>query len=78
VFLVEAKHGIVNRQYRTAAIAENGVDALVGQDLNEYVRTAHDGAGLRVRSLILLVGRVLHAERLAVLSLAPKQDAPVS
>jgi len=33
---------------------------------------------LRVRRFILLAGRVLHAERLAVLSLAPKHNAPVS
>jgi len=52
VFLVEAKHGVVYRQYRTAAIAENGVDAFVGQYLDEHVRTCHDGAGLRVRGLI--------------------------
>src|SRR6202042_2222149 len=42
------------------------------------VRTGHGGAGQRVRGLLLFVDGLLHEERLAVLSLAPKHNAPVS
>ena len=52
VVLVVAEYGVVNRQYRAAAVAENGVHALVGQDLDEHFRTRHAGAGQRMGHLI--------------------------
>ena len=52
VFLVVAKYGVVNRQDRAAAVAENRVDALVGQHLHQHVRARHAGARQRVCGLI--------------------------
>ncbi len=72
VILVVAEYRVVNRQNRAAAVAENGVDALVGQDLDQHVRARHAGAGQRVGSLIQHVVAVFHPQSLAVLALAPK------
>ena len=44
MLLVEAKHGVVDRQDRTAAIPEYGVYAFVREHLHEHVRAAHDDA----------------------------------
>ncbi len=44
VLLVVAEYGVIYRQNRAAAIAENGVDALVGQHLHQHVRARHTGA----------------------------------
>ena len=60
VFLVVAKYRVVNRQNRAAAVAENGVDALVGQHLHEHVRAGHAGARQRVGALIQHVVSVFH------------------
>ncbi len=78
VLLVVAEYGIVNRQYRAAAVAEHRVHALVGQHLDEHFRTRHAGAGQRVSALVQHVIAVFHAQSLAVLALAPKCHRPVS
>ena len=41
VILVEAKYRVVNRQNGAAAVTENGVDAFVGQYLNQHVGARH-------------------------------------
>jgi hypothetical protein len=43
--IVVAEYGIVRRQNRAAAVAENGVDALVGDYLYDDIRTAHFRSG---------------------------------
>ncbi len=52
VFQVVAEYGVVYRQNRAAAIAENRVDALVREDLHQHIRARHAGARERVRGLI--------------------------
>jgi hypothetical protein len=52
VLQVVAEYGVVDRQDRAAAVAENGIHALVGQHLDDHIRAGHAGAGQRVRGLI--------------------------
>ncbi len=49
---VVTEYGVVNRQNRAAAVAENRIHSLVGQHLNEHLRTRHAGAGEWVCGLI--------------------------
>ena len=46
--VVVAEHGVVNRQYRAAAIAEDRIDAFVREHLDYSFRTAHGLPGERV------------------------------
>ena len=77
MFQVVAKYGIVNRQNRAAAVAENSVDVLVGQHLDEHFGARHAGSRQRMSRLVRHVVSILHRERLAVLVLAPKCRRPV-
>jgi hypothetical protein len=47
--LVVAEDGVVGRKDGAAAVAEDGIDALVGQNLDDGVRTVHGGAGQWMR-----------------------------
>ena len=78
VLLVVAEDGVVNRQNGAAAVAENRVDALVRQHLDEHVRARHTGPRQRMRVFIQHVVAVFHSKSLAVLALAPKCRPPVS
>jgi len=46
---VVAEHGVVRRQDRATAVAEDDVHALVDQDLHDDLGSGHDLAGARMR-----------------------------
>jgi len=48
MFLVVTENRIVRRKNRAATVAENHVDALVGQDLDNHLRAGHDPASERM------------------------------
>jgi hypothetical protein len=45
---VVAEDGVIGRQDRAARVAENRVDAFVGEHLDEDIRAGHTRAGQRV------------------------------
>ncbi len=48
MLVVVAKHGVVGRQDGPAAVAENGVHALIRQHLDDHIGAAHAATRQRV------------------------------
>src|SRR6185437_3272717 len=61
LFVIE-EHRVVGRQNGPAAIAENGLDPLVGQHLHDHPRPGHGLAGKRMPGGARLGDGVAHAE----------------
>ena len=62
LLLVVEEHRIVRRQNGPAAVAEDGLDALVGQHLHDHPRPGHGLAGERMPEGTGLDDGVAHAE----------------
>ena len=62
LFLVPAEHRVVGRQDRPAAVAEDGVDALVGEHLHDDLGAGHGLAGSGVRGVARGGVAVFHGE----------------
>jgi acetolactate synthase I/III small subunit len=73
VLLVVAEHRVVGRQDRAAAVAEDRVDALVGQHLHDDLGAREAGALSRVAGLFSTRGYNIES-----LSVAPTDDPTVS